>query len=66
VDGLDYYGAGLAFDFSQTREPTVTDDSLLTFFMKGYWYKEGPVGPGEEEAAEDDEVPIKHTKFEVG
>mgnify|MGYP001063079843 CR=1 FL=1 len=41
VDGLDFFGNGLGFDFSQTREPTVTDDSLLTFFMKGYWYKNG-------------------------
>ena len=57
VDGLDYFGVGLGFDFAQTREPTVTDDSLLTFFMRGYWYKNGT-----EPWAE----PIKHTQFEVG
>ena len=62
VYGLDYYNDGLGFDFSQTRQPTVTDDSLLTFFMKGYWYKTG--APSEEEIEEI--VPIKHTKFEVG
>lgn len=33
--GSHIYADGLGFDFSQMREPTVTDDSLLTFFLKG-------------------------------
>lgn len=54
--GSHYYVDGLGFDFSQTRVPTVTDDSLLTFFMKGTFYGEN--------AAHVNSIP--HKKFEVG
>jgi hypothetical protein len=47
---------GLGIDYSQTRQPSVTDDSLLTFFMKGTFY-------GEKAAHVNS---IQHTKFEVG
>lgn len=36
--GTHYYRDGLGFDYSLTRPPTVTDDSLLTFCMKGTFY----------------------------
>ena len=38
--GSHYYVDGLGFDYSLTRQPSVTDDSLLTFFMKGTFYGE--------------------------
>jgi hypothetical protein len=54
--GSHYYVDGLGFDFSQTRQPSVTDNSLLTFFMKGTFYGENAAHVNS----------IQHTKFEVG
>lgn len=55
--GSHYKVDGLGFDFSQTRQPTVTDDSLLSFFMKGVFYGDN---------ATEEAYAIEHTKFEVG
>ena len=55
-NGSHYYVDGLGFDYSQTRQPSVTDDSLLTFFMKGTFYGENAAHVNS----------IQHTKFEVG
>ena len=52
--GSHYLVDGLGCDFSQTRQPSVTDDSLLSFFMKGVFY-----GDNATEA-------IEHNKFVVG
>ena len=55
-----YLGDGLGFDYSLTRVPQVTDDSMLTFYMNGTFFDERA------QAGQSQILETEHDIFEIG